>query len=455
MTDNTIEALRVLQVGLEAVAATRVLTMDTQPTAGDTVTINGVVYTWVASGANEQGEINIGADLAAAKVNLVLAINGGDAWDDPNPYVSAAAFISNAMTITARIPGVIGNTYTLAETFTAASNVWAGGLMTGGSMARGTPVAATARLAVEQLEWSDEDENQYKPKVANGVLVRNRGPSIAVQHGTRFSLPEQAAIWEQFPLWFSMLFGAPVITGSPAGPITMTWTADPDANPNPYAVTLQRRFTNGLGDNIDERAPYAMLDGMSLAFAVNEHLRLSGSGFARKFSSSAITGALTLPDFEVMVSALSKLYVDDTWGGIGGTMLAEQVIGWKLDLLPGIFPRYTAEGRSDKDYTKHQLNGDERGMNLEITCLLDPTTYAAEQPKANDGDFRAVRLRIDGSDAERRLDIDMAMRHANTGLWAPGVDQGQDTVSFMLEDSTDFTNLIVVTLTLPSAIALA
>src|SRR5690349_10913312 len=118
MTDNTIAAFRRLQVGIEAVAATRVLTMDTQPTAGDTIVINGVSYAWVASGAIS-GQINVGADLAAAKLNLVAAINGTDTIQaGPNPFVSAAAFVSNNMTVTARIPGPIGNTYTLSETFT-------------------------------------------------------------------------------------------------------------------------------------------------------------------------------------------------------------------------------------------------------------------------------------------------------------------------------------------------
>ena len=458
MADNTIEALRVLQVGIEAVKAVGTLTLAAHPTAMDTHTIGATVYTWVASGANEEGEINIGADLAAAKVNIVAAINGTDGWNSVNPYATAGAFVSNDLPITAKIPGTGGNAIVFSETFTSGSNIMNGsgflGGTTPGSMARGTPVAATARLAVEQLEWGDEDENQYKPRVANGVLVRNRGPSVAVQHGTRFTLPEQAAIWEQLPLWFSMLFGPPVLSGAAGGPYTFTWTADPDANPNPFAVTLQRRFSNGLGNNVDERASYAMLDDFGLSFAVNEHLRLNAAGFARRFNSSAITGGLTLPDFEVLVSALSTIYIDDTWGGVGGTLLSSQVIGWNLNLLPGIFPRHTAEGRTDLDFTKHQLNGDNRGMDLEVTCLLDPTTYAAEQPKANGGDFRAVRIRVTGADS-RQLDIDMAMRHANTGLWAPGVDEGQDTVTFMLEDSTDFTNLIEITLTLPETYIVA
>src|SRR4051812_36031600 len=117
MADNTLQALRILQLGLEAVKAQGKLTMDTQPTANDTVTVGTITYTWKASGA-VSGEINRGADLAAAKVNFVAAINGLDSIQaGPNPFASAAAFVSNDCTLTARIPGPFGNSIATTETF--------------------------------------------------------------------------------------------------------------------------------------------------------------------------------------------------------------------------------------------------------------------------------------------------------------------------------------------------
>lgn len=460
MADNTLEALRLNQVGVEAVKATSTLTMDTQPTAGDTVTIGGIAYTWRAIVDTDiAGEISIGANIAAAKVNFVEAINGITAPNlNPNPFVSAGTFSGDVCTLTARIAGPSGNTITLAETFTAGTNIFNGGVMgatISGSMARGTPVAATMRLPVEMLEWGDDDENIYRDRVANGLLLRNRGNAVAVQHGTRFTMPDQAMIWEALPFWLSMIVdGTPVVTGALGGPYTWTFTSDPTANPNLMAATLQRRFNDGLGNTIDERAAYSMLNEFGLSFAVNEQLRMTGAGFARKFATSAITSGLALPTFEVGVSALSKIYVNDTWATVGDTLLAEQVIGWNLGINPGVFPRHTAEGRSTLDFTKHQINGDERSLSLELTCLLDPSTYAAEQAKADAGSLRAVSVHVDGSGG-RSLDINMLMKHSKAGLWAPGVDQGQDTLTFSLEEATDATNFLEVVLVLPSTYALA
>jgi len=63
---NTIEGLRATQWGFEAVKAQGKLTVDTQPTAADTFTIGGTVYTFVASGAAMPGEVNLAAAIAEA-----------------------------------------------------------------------------------------------------------------------------------------------------------------------------------------------------------------------------------------------------------------------------------------------------------------------------------------------------------------------------------------------------
>ncbi len=452
MSDNTIQGLRVLQAGIEAVKAQGTLTIDTRPTANDTVTIGSTTYTWVNSGA-VSGQINKGTNLPTDQANFVAAINGVDSIQaGPNPFASASDFSVNVSTITARLPGVLGNSIATTETFTAVTNIFNAatlGTTTAGAMARGTLVAATRRLEVETLDWAADDENLYHPKVANGVLARYTGPGTPVQHGTRFSMPSQAFIWEQAPWWISMLLGAPTITGALGGPYTLVWTSAPTTNPNPFAATIQRRFSNGLGDNVDERAGYALLDQMALSFAANEDLKLEGKGFARKFGSSAITGGLTLGSFEVGVSALSTIYFDTLWSGVGSTLIANEVIGWKWELLGGVFPRPTAEGRTDLDFTKHQINGEQRGINLEVTCLLDPVTYAAEQTRAASPSTNqfAAQVRVVGSNG-RSLKIDQMVQHEKP-LWAPGVDQGQDVITFSLLDSSDGTNFLRVTMVLP------
>jgi len=109
------------------------LTLDTNPTAGDTMTIAGVTWKFVANGtAANAGEISIGANIGATQPIVVNAINGTGTpgastyidlgTEDRRAYingqVSASAFAANVTTITAstRIEGT--------ETFTAGTNVF-------------------------------------------------------------------------------------------------------------------------------------------------------------------------------------------------------------------------------------------------------------------------------------------------------------------------------------------
>lgn len=94
--------------------ATVSLTLAVNPTAGDTVTIKGVTFTFQAV-ADAAGEVVIGGNAAASQVNLRAAINGtgtGDGTDYfeldkrdrrklQNKQVSCAAFAANVAVITA------------------------------------------------------------------------------------------------------------------------------------------------------------------------------------------------------------------------------------------------------------------------------------------------------------------------------------------------------------------
>jgi len=110
-----------------AAAAVGVLTMDAQPTSGDTVTIGAKTYIFVPVGtANGVGEVTIGVDLTAAQVALVAAINGTDGVNTAHPTVVATAFDEyDEMVVTALVGGSAGNAIPTTETFTAVTNIFA------------------------------------------------------------------------------------------------------------------------------------------------------------------------------------------------------------------------------------------------------------------------------------------------------------------------------------------
>ncbi len=114
-----------------AIAAEATLTMDTEPLDGDDYTIDAKVYTFQTTLTDVDGNVNIGASLAQAKLNLVSAMDlSGVAGTDYATSMSAhttvdvAAFISDDAVLTAKVAGRAGNLIALAETFDEVTNVF-------------------------------------------------------------------------------------------------------------------------------------------------------------------------------------------------------------------------------------------------------------------------------------------------------------------------------------------
>ncbi|NDE15827.1 hypothetical protein EBZ80_12940 [bacterium] len=112
--------------------ATGVLTVSQQPTAGETVTIGNKTFLWVANGtATINGQVSVGANKAGAQANLVAAINGSDSVNTAHTQVTAAAFATDAMTISAIIGGAAANS--IATTEVMANGSWGAGTLASGA----------------------------------------------------------------------------------------------------------------------------------------------------------------------------------------------------------------------------------------------------------------------------------------------------------------------------------
>ena len=159
-----------------------VLSMATQPTAGDTFEIAGVTWTFVGDSATcSAGELKIGADAADAQAILVSALNGttapntGDYADVSaedrltlqNAGVLASAFSSDDATITGY--GKLAP----SETFTAAGNVFGtetGSLLLGdmGAVSLGMqiqPTMSSAPLSNRPMETNYAINTLFGKKV--------------------------------------------------------------------------------------------------------------------------------------------------------------------------------------------------------------------------------------------------------------------------------------------------
>jgi phage tail sheath gpL-like len=96
-----------VQTKINAVKATGTITLSAH-VATDTVTVNGITFTCVASGATG-AQYNVGADDTETAAALAAALNANTTLDGMIVATSALGVV----TLTALVPGELGNAVTL------------------------------------------------------------------------------------------------------------------------------------------------------------------------------------------------------------------------------------------------------------------------------------------------------------------------------------------------------
>lgn len=164
------------------VSATATLTFSGQPSNNDTVTIEGVVYTFKTTLTGAANEVKISAvNLADTIVNLRNAINKGAGIGSRyglgtvhHPDISATA-TSTTLVATALFPGTSGNSFAKAESGTSTSWDAGGGstLFSGGANSS-TTVWKQLRYTGESLNFNIENTSsaEIRPDRVQADLVQ-------------------------------------------------------------------------------------------------------------------------------------------------------------------------------------------------------------------------------------------------------------------------------------------
>lgn len=108
------------------IAATGTITFSGVSTANDTIVVNGVTLTAVASGATNN-QWNVGSSASDQASKVAAAINASTTLAG---YVTAAA-VGAVVTVSAVAEGILGNSVTLAKGTDAGSVMTVGGLSNG------------------------------------------------------------------------------------------------------------------------------------------------------------------------------------------------------------------------------------------------------------------------------------------------------------------------------------
>lgn len=156
----------------EPVAASQTLTLSGNAVAGETFTIGGTRYTWVAAlTIGTPFQVLVGSTAQVSIVNGTAAINHGTVGQDvvytaatpANLFVTAVATSATVLTVTAKETGAQGNA--IATTETMGSAVWGSTTLAGGTY---------GALAVSSSSGTGASASQVQGTAAdNAVAVGN------------------------------------------------------------------------------------------------------------------------------------------------------------------------------------------------------------------------------------------------------------------------------------------
>lgn len=305
----------------------------------------------------------------------------------------------------------------------------------------GTDLAATSKLVVNKMDFKPMDE-LYRPPIVRGLIQRNRGFETPVKRWSQWSA-EGPVSYEQLQNWLS---GTLANVASPTGlsPYVWAFTRNPAVTPTICTFTFERREYDGT-TAIQTAWHYAVITKFTLSFADGKPLMFKAEGFARRVQTETYTGALSMPTPEIPPTALTTVFIDSTYGGIGGTQVASQALSGDIEITTGAVPIWTADARADLDFTTIGHDPNKMQVNASLVVLLG-AQFSLEKTAAEAATLRAIRLSIAGT-ASRALTFDFLAKHVGASLYEYGELDGQKIVKMNLQESTDGTNLLAASLT--------
>lgn len=219
----------------------------------------------------------------------------------------------------------------------------------------GTSVAATRMLLAAPIQVRP-DRTPHRPADLSGLRARSTR-SVVYEYLLRNTLnfdAEHPAYFQALPLLFScgLRGGVTPSEVTPSqGDYRWTFTPSLTAGNAPDSITLE------VGDDVQAfEAEYLMFERLRISGSVNQDggeapVQISADFFARQWTASTFTPALSLPAAETMNAALAQLYLDTTWAGVGGTVQSGLLRSFDIEILTGVHPKF--HGSAGRTFNTH------------------------------------------------------------------------------------------------------
>jgi len=272
-------------------------------------------------------------------------------------------------------------------------------------MAEGISALGKTQIAIEALAGSSTDipttiwvgsgvgkDNlkQVFPKQKIGILGGSTHSYISETGGE--VMLEGDATFEQLPYIFQAGVKQVSPTTDASSADIWTWAVQQGSS-DPISTTDLGTLVIETGDNIQaEIAHYGFVRDMTLSGAAGEALQVTATVQTRAPAVTTFTASLSVPTVESILFSLGSLYIDDTTGTIGTTVVSNTLLDASLKMNTGWRAKKSKDDRLDFSFIKRA--DDE--ITLDITFEHN-SIAVAEKAAWRAGTERALRLTFLGT----------------------------------------------------------
>ena len=292
----------------------------------------------------------------------------------------------------------------------------------GRESAAGTAVAAETALSGEG--YLAPSTARWRP--APRLSARADAAGLVDTSRTSLLVWESGLDFEQVMLFLETGLAGAMTTGT--GPYTHTYTPDLLAAPTIGSATFEYAAGDGTTDHLERRFAFGTTRRITIELARDQRARLACEVFGRADEPTEVATGLAGPTSTSIASSDFTIAIDEAWNDLGVSPKTLPVEFATLDLLPGLEPDFTLDGRDELDFTRlrwSRLRGVLR-MTVEHTADADTEVEAWRQ--------RAKRfMRLEATSGSKLLRFDLAGVYATEPRMTRERDRELVTLALVLD----------------------
>lgn len=257
---------------------------------------------------------------------------------------------------------------------------------------RGTAVAATRKWTGQAFAIPSDSKIVY-PEEQFGARAASRRSAVQQKLVTG-SLVSEHMIFQQLRLLFECgLKGG--VTWAEATPAQSDYKGI--YTPSLVAANAPKACTIEVGDDSQVyEVEHCMFDSIKLSGTIGQGaepspVKCEASFFGRQYTAATLTAAQACHVGTGMNAALSRLYIDTTWAGVGGTEIAGLLRSWDLEILTGVHPVFAGSATNLFTTYAESMIGVILGFTIE-SGSVSAAKYLLQQSQT----FQAAQLVING-----------------------------------------------------------